>query len=192
MHICCANCSINPVTKMTAEGHEVTGLWFNPNIHPEDEYQKRRQAVRELQQAKGINIIYEGAYGLDEFNEALKDTPLTRPERCAVCYRMRMLQTARKCAEGGYDAFTTSLLISPYQAHDVLIEEAEAAADKFNVKFHYEDFRTIWREGQTLAREQGFYRQYYCGCIYSRNERDEERARAKREKREKSARRRVS
>ena len=184
MHICCANCALFPVKSLEEGGHEITGLWFNPNIHPEDEYLRRRDAVGGLGSYWGINIIYKDGYGLEDFELELDRSGAgrERPARCGVCYRMRMTETARECADGGYDAFTTSLLVSPYQAHDLLVNEARAAAREFDVRFLYEDFRPGWRQGQAKSREMGFYRQYYCGCHYSKAERDIEKAERSREK----------
>lgn len=184
MHICCANCSLFPLESLASQQHDITGLWYNPNIHPEDEYDRRLNAVHQLGSGNGIQVIYpEGdeGYGLDAFEAEIDRRGLerTRPARCAACYSIRMRQTAQQCALGGFDAFTTSLLVSPYQSHDLLISEAGAAAREFSVKFHYEDFRPGWRQGQGLSRQRGYYRQYYCGCHYSKVERDEERARRK-------------
>jgi predicted adenine nucleotide alpha hydrolase (AANH) superfamily ATPase len=178
MHICCANCALFPLKALGDSGHEISGLWFNPNIHPEDEYGRRLTAVRGLSRQRGLDILYRGDYGLEEFQLELvsQGAGSERPGRCGACYRMRMRETARECSLGGYEAFTTSLLVSPYQAHDLLVSEARAAAEEFGVRFYYEDFRTGWKEGQALSREAGYYRQYYCGCHYSRAERDTERA----------------
>ena len=184
MHICCANCSLFPLRSLSTQQHDITGLWFNPNIHPEDEYTIRLEAVRELEAGNNIPMIYLDGYGLDAFEAEIDRRGLerTRPSRCAACYGIRMNETARQCALGEFDAFTTSLLVSPYQSHELLISEAEAAAGLHGVKFHYEDFRPGWQEGQGISRERGYYRQYYCGCHYSRAERDDEKARRKAEK----------
>jgi len=178
MHICCANCAMFPLKALGEGGHEITGLWFNPNIHPEDEYERRLNAVRELEVKRGLEVIKRGVYGLEDFNREVEAAGRgsERPDRCRVCYRMRMRETALECSRGGFDAFTTSLLVSPYQAHDLLVSEAMKAAAEFGVSFHYGDFRPGWREGQSLSRDAGFYRQYYCGCHYSRSERDAERS----------------
>jgi predicted adenine nucleotide alpha hydrolase (AANH) superfamily ATPase len=178
MHICCANCALFPLKALMEGGHGITGLWFNPNIHPEDEYERRLGAVRGLADMRGLEVLYRGGHGQEEFHRALeaRGAGRERPGRCGACYRMRMRETARECALGEYDAFTTSLLASPYQAHALLMSEAGAAAVEFGVRFYYEDFRPGWREGQSLSREAGFYRQYYCGCRYSKDERDIERA----------------
>ena len=176
MHICCSNCAVLPLSSMLDKGHGITGLWFNPNIHPEDEYDRRMNAVREMASVLAIDMEYRGGYGLEEFMRQLEESGAGRPGRCRVCYAMRMRETARECASGGYDAFTTSLLISPFQDHDLLVGEAESAARLYGARFHYEDFRPVWKDGQAIARGMGFYRQYYCGCVYSKAERDADRA----------------
>jgi predicted adenine nucleotide alpha hydrolase (AANH) superfamily ATPase len=94
-----------------------------------------------------------------------------RPERCARCYRMRLEKTAARAAEDGCDAFSTTLLISPWQRHDLVMETAEAAARKQGVRFLYRDFRPRFRKGQAGARERGLYMQKYCGCVFSEEER---------------------
>ena len=104
--------------------------------------------------------------------------------RCAYCYRVRMEETARYAAEHGYDAFTTSLLISPYQNHEAIRTTAQAMGEKYGVEFLYRDFRPLFQAGQEFAREHGFYMQKYCGCIFSEEDRY---MAAKRKKREKAA-----
>jgi len=93
--------------------------------------------------------------------------------RCRYCYESRMEVVARTAKENGFDAFTTTLLVSPYQNHELLIEVCEEMAKKYNIKFYYRDFREGFREGQAMARELGLYMQKYCGCIYSEEERYE-------------------
>jgi len=178
MHICCANCALFPVKSLREAGHEITGLWFNPNIHPEDEYVRRSDAVRELVARWEMDMLCRHGYGPEVFQREMdsRGAGTSRPERCGACYSMRMREAARECLEGGHDAFTTSLLVSPYQEHELLVAMAEAAANEFGVKFLYEDFRPGWPQGQAMSREMGFYRQYYCGCLYSREERDLDRA----------------
>jgi predicted adenine nucleotide alpha hydrolase (AANH) superfamily ATPase len=84
---------------------------------------------------------------------------------------MRLEQTAKFAAENGYEAFTTTLLISPYQNHELIVKVAEETAKRYEVRFLYRDFRPLFREGQDVAREKGFYMQKYCGCIFSEEER---------------------
>lgn len=187
MHICCANCALFPLQSLREGSHEITGLWFNPNIHPEDEYERRQSAVRQLSDEWDLRVLFHGGYGRDEFDRAMEANCefRQRPGRCGVCYGMRMRHVASECATGGFDAFTTSLLVSPYQDHGLLAASAEEAALEFGVKFHYEDFRPGWRQGQVMSREAGFYRQYYCGCAYSKAERDAERSARSRNRRTK-------
>lgn len=197
MHMCCANCALYPIKRLRESGHEIAGYWYNPNIHPADEYERRFAAVEELRKQWGIEMEYGRQEGVEEFEVALDeaaaelggDGPGGRMRehgnRCRVCYRMRMREVAGKCAEGGYDAFTTSLLVSPYQGHELIKRAGHEAAAEFGVEFFYEDFRPGWPEGQGISRELGLYRQYYCGCHYSKADRDEEIARRKRRGRQK-------
>ena len=91
--------------------------------------------------------------------------------RCVKCYEMRLYEAARQAAEGGFDNFTSSLFISPYQNHELMKETAERAAAEYGVAFLYRDFRPYFKEGQAFAREHGFYMQKYCGCVFSEEER---------------------
>ena len=91
--------------------------------------------------------------------------------RCGHCYRLRLEQTARYAAAHGFDSFTSTLFVSPYQNHDLLRQTAEAAAARYGVAFLYRDFRPGFRQGQQEARELGLYMQKYCGCVFSEEER---------------------
>ena len=91
--------------------------------------------------------------------------------RCVKCYEMRLFEAARQAKEGGFDSFTSSLFISPYQQHELMREVAERAAAEYGVEFLYRDFRPWFRAGQERARELGFYMQKYCGCVFSEEER---------------------
>lgn len=116
----------------------------------------------------GMELVLRDEYRLEEFLAAVASAP---GERCRYCYVSRLERTAREAAEQGYEAFTSSLLYSRYQRHDVIREEGERAAAKFGVRFHYQDFRPGWRRGIDVSRELGLYRQQYCGCIYSEQDR---------------------
>lgn len=174
MHMCCANCSLYPIKHLSGKGMELRGLWFNPNIHPEEEYGKRLSALRELQSAWGLDIEYIDRYGLKEqARPATKGgaAPHDREERCAVCYGMRLERTAVTAKKMGLDGFTTTLLVSPYQKQDLIVRAGEEAARKHAVRFYFEDMRPGFREGLKVSKELGLYRQKYCGCIYSEAER---------------------
>jgi len=158
-----------PLGALAGEGHDITAFWYNPNIHPYKEYERRLETLKELVAARDIPLIYRDGYDLEDFLARIIPTP--RPGHCRLCYRMRLEEAARAAAAGDFSAFTTSLLISPYQKHEVIKEEGEAAAARHGVGFFYEDFRSHWREGVTLSKEAGMYRQPYCGCIFSEKER---------------------
>lgn len=168
MHLCCANCALYPVTKLRAEGHSIHGYWFNPNIHPLTEYRLRLGAVRQLADIWSLPVQYDDEYGLVEF---VRTVAGQEHERCGYCYRVRLDATARRAKELGMDGFTTSLLVSPYQKFDTILEAGQAAAEHYGIAFYGEDFRPGYREGMNMSRELGLYRQKYCGCIYSEMER---------------------
>lgn len=185
MHICCANCSLYPVKTLSEKGVSVTGLWFNPNIHPYTEYKNRLDAVKKFELLlknppsppfaeaglgglSNIQIHYIDYYGLKDF---IQKTGNGGENRCRACYEMRLDRTAQKAREIGADGFTTSLLISPYQKFDVIIEIGREMEKRHSVQFYFEDFRPGWKQGVELSKELGLYRQKYCGCIYSEMER---------------------
>ena len=168
LHICCAPCANRPIDILRADGLEVVGLWYNPNIHPFTEYRSRRDTVRGYLDEIGVKLIECNDYALRPFVRAVADDIA---HRCVKCYEMRLRQTAKTAAEQGFDAFTSSLFISPYQNHELMRQVAEQAAADFGVRFFYQDFRPMFREGQEFARAHGFYMQKYCGCVFSEEER---------------------
>lgn len=170
LHICCANCALYPVRKLNEKGVQIKGLWYNPNIHPAQEYLKRLDAVKELEKLWSLDISYMDHYGLKDFLEAAGgDT--ADGARCRHCYRMRLLESAEAAKKMKADAFTTTLLFSPYQKFDIITAEAAEAESLFNIPFYLEDWRVGFREGEDLSRGLGIYRQKYCGCIFSEMER---------------------
>ena len=168
LHICCAPCANQPIEILRADGMEVTGYWYNPNIHPFTEYRERRNTLRTYATAIELPLIERDDYGLRPFvREVAEDIG----GRCIKCYEMRLFDTARMAAEGGFDSFTSSLFISPYQNHALMRDVAERAAYQYGVKFEYRDFRPYFRAGQEKARELEMYIQKYCGCVFSEQER---------------------
>jgi epoxyqueuosine reductase len=168
LHICCANCAVYPVRSLRAQGYDVRGVFFNPNIHPYQEFLLRREAVKRLSDALEFPVIFMDEYPLDEF---LRRVVYRESQRCRICCQWRLETTARMARRGRYDAFTTTLLFSKRQRHDDIRQLGEAEAAARGVPFLYEDFRIGWREGDRSSREHGFYRQAYCGCIYSERDR---------------------
>ena len=170
MHTCCAPCSVSCIQQLRSEGIEPVSYWFNPNIHPYTEYQARRDTLIAYAPAIQMKLIVQEDYGLQDFCRAVAGN-LT--QRCSYCYAVRLAQTAKFAAENGFDSFTTTLLVSPYQQHDAIAEIAQKAAQQYGVKFLYRDFRPGFRAGQAEARALGFYMQKYCGCVFSEEERYE-------------------
>jgi predicted adenine nucleotide alpha hydrolase (AANH) superfamily ATPase len=156
------------------EGIEPSLYWHNPNIHPYMEYVRRRDALAAYAKDLDLSLIMEDRYGLRDFLDALyreNAGPSKTAGRCALCYRLRMEKTAKTAAEKGFEAFSTTLLISPYQDQRLIGEEGETAARRYGVRFLYRDFRPRFREGQAGARALGIYMQKYCGCVFSEEER---------------------
>lgn len=169
LHTCCAPCSVYCIKSLRNEGIEPTVYWFNPNIHPYMEYKARRNTLKEYTKSIGVNAIFDENYGLREFCKNVVDD---LDNRCVkYCYRIRLEQTAKYAKENGYDTFSTTLLISPYQNHEALKKIGEEMAEKYGLIFLYRDFRTGFREGQAEARELGLYMQKYCGCVFSEEDR---------------------
>jgi len=168
LHICCAPCANQCIDVLRGDGMEVAGFWYNPNIHPFTEYRARRNTLREYAPTIDLPLIERDDYGLRPF---VREVAADIEGRCVKCYEMRLFETARQAKELGFDSFTSSLFISPYQNHDLMRETAERAAFEHGVKFAYRDFRPYFRAGQDRARELGFYMQKYCGCVFSEQER---------------------
>ncbi|MCI8384314.1 MAG: GNAT family N-acetyltransferase [Clostridia bacterium] len=165
LHTCCAPCSVYCIEHLRKEDIEPTVYWFNPNIHPYMEYKQRRDCLREYTKSIGVEVIFEENYGLQEF---CKKVVNQLEKRCQTyCYPVRLEQSAKYAKENGYDCFSTTLLVSPYQNHEMLVNIGNQMAQKYGIEFLYRDFRVGFREGQAKARELGLYMQKYCGCIFS-------------------------
>ena len=168
LHVCCAPCANQCVEALRGEGIELTAFWYNPNIHPFTEYRSRRNCLREYAQAVQLPLLEQDDYALRPF---IREVAEDIANRCVKCYEMRLYETARQAKEGGFDSFTSSLFISPYQNHELMKNVAENAAQEYGVEFLYRDFRPYFRDGQAKAREMEMYIQKYCGCVFSEQER---------------------
>jgi len=167
-------------------GDEVMGWFFNPNIHPEGERARREGALAEGAGQIGLELLPAGrGMGYDEFLLALARRG---GARCRACYELRLVETAKGAAAGGFDGFSSTLLISPYQDAAAISEIGRRAAARFGVEFRFADLRESYGESCERAREMGLYRQNYCGCRFSQLERAERRAlRAMRKSRARAA-----
>ena len=168
MHTCCAPCSVACISTLRGEGIEPVSYWFNPNIHPTTEYRMRRNTLVDYAKSVGMELLMKDEYGLRTFIQGIYPD---FDHRCEFCYRIRLEETARAAKEFGFQAFTTTLLISPYQNHELLRSVGEAMAEAYGLDFLYRDFRPYVREGQQQARDLGLYMQKYCGCVFSEEER---------------------
>ncbi|MCX5715385.1 MAG: epoxyqueuosine reductase QueH [Candidatus Omnitrophica bacterium] len=170
LHVCCSPCSIYPFEELLKNNkNEIKGFYFNPNIHPFEEYQKRRATLEEYSVRSGLEVVYP-EYQPDYFFEKISGNE-EKPGRCLACWRMRLEETALFARQNGFDSFTTTLLISPYQDHAAIKELGTQVAKQQNLDFYYQDFRLGFRHSQAEARQHGLYRQKYCGCVYSKKER---------------------
>ncbi|MBI5599811.1 MAG: epoxyqueuosine reductase QueH [Deltaproteobacteria bacterium] len=206
VHMCCGPCSIYPLKKMLgAKDLSVTGFFYNPNIHPFEEFRKRLDAVKTLATFMAIDVVLNEDYEPGDYFRMLPKTgeagwlavrdgwlageagwlageaggtadamSLSRTERCRRCYAVRLEKTASEAKKTGYDFFSSSLLYSKYQMHESIISLGADIGRRYGVPFWYEDFRTGWKEGVRASKEIGLYRQSYCGCIFSKVEREME------------------
>ncbi|NQT83407.1 epoxyqueuosine reductase QueH [bacterium] len=168
VHLCCGPCGTSTVKNLREAGHHVTGFFYNPNIHPYTEFIKRLEAVKSFAEQVSLKAIYHDEYELRRF---LREVLFREDVRCRFCYHMRLLRTAAVARKGSFDAFTSTLFVSPHQDHELMKSVAEQVAAEVGVPFHYQDFREGYRENYELSKEYDLYRQSYCGCIFSEYER---------------------
>lgn len=192
LHACCGPCLLEPYDALSADA-EVVVCYANPNIHPAEEYVRRRDTLLGYAEGAGITVIelpYDPAVWFDATSSAVE-----RPERCRACYRLRIGMVAAEAARRGYDAVATTLSVSPYQDAQAIAEEGTAACAEAGVRFIVTDFRERYPEATRRSRELGMYRQNYCGCGPSMREaaaeREQRRAARKEAKRARSERSRT-
>lgn len=169
LHMCCGPCSIVPIRMLQDEGFEVTGFFWNPNIHPLQEYVRRRNAAAEAGEKLGIRIIFKDS----EYDPKTWFRAVSHREenRCFYCYSLRLERAHSIAKRGNFDYLTTAILYSRKQQHDMVRQLGEDVTKGSPVRFLYRDFRAGWEEGIETSKEWGMYRQQYCGCLYSENER---------------------
>jgi predicted adenine nucleotide alpha hydrolase (AANH) superfamily ATPase len=170
LHTCCAPCSTYSVVHFRERGWDVTGFWYNPNTHPFLEHQQRRLSMESYSARVLLPMVWFDEYEMPRFLRAVADRA-AKPERCAVCYRLRLERAAVMARQFGCDAFSTTLLISPYQDHALLRQVGDEVGACHDIPFICEDLRAGWPQRGRLTKEYGLYRQQYCGCIYSEWER---------------------
>ena len=181
LHCCCAPCS-SYVLEYLSEFFQITCFYYNPNISPKEEYDHRVEELKRLVKEMPLDgrvRVTEGTYEPEVFEEmarGLEDVP-EGGARCKACYRLRLEQTAKLAKEGGYDFFTTTLSISPMKRADWLNETGAELSEEFGVPYLFSDFKKKggYQRSIELSAQYGLYRQDFCGCIYSKKERDRRR-----------------
>ncbi len=168
IHGCCAHCTAYTVEHWRKEGYDVSVLWYNPNIHPFSEHQKRLEAMKTLAARMDFPLVVTEGYDVVEYFRRVSGK---EDDRCRYCFQLRLDKTAESAVKLGTGAFTSSLLISPHQKHALVRSSGEAAAAISGTSFLYADLRKRYSDSRHMTKPMELYRQQYCGCIYSEWER---------------------
>ncbi len=171
LHICCAPCLIYPFKRLSDRGFKINGFYYNPNIYPAEEHLKRKEALEFFNKDLQLNIEYPKYPQGDLFQTVSFKEDASG--RCVNCWSLRLQKTANQAKKNGFRAFSTTLLVSPYQNHELLKQLGYQISRKTGVDFYYEDFRVGFKQAQIEAKHKGIYRQKYCGCRYSEIERSQ-------------------
>jgi hypothetical protein len=170
VHTCCGPCLSHLLKPLRARSAPFTAFFYNPNIHPLLEFRRRLKAVQVLADCEKVPVDVDAEYGLEVFLDAVGEHRRV-PDRCRMCYQLRLDATAARAAERGYPAFTTTLLVSPQQRRDLICSLGHEAGERHGVTFDDTDWRPYYEAGQQVARQRQLYRQQYCGCIFSERDR---------------------
>lgn len=170
LHICCAPCLCAPLEELRNNGIEITGYFYNPNIHPLLEFRRRLKSVKVFQESSPLPVHYCEDYGLEEFLRSVGHSA-SGGQRCKDCYHLRLTATARYARAQGLDAFSTALLFSAHQKHELLRQVGEEVSQQEGIPFYYVDYRHLYPKSHELAKKRCLYLQSYCGCIFSEYER---------------------
>ena len=168
IHSCCAHCAAYTAYYWRQQGYEVTTLWYNPNIHPYMEHQHRLEAMKTLAQEMHLPLIVTEGYDMIDY---FRQVAGHEDQRCRYCFKLRLSKAAETARQMGFSAFTTTLLISPHQKHDLLLEIGNELAEEKGVMFLYADLRKRYSDSRRMTKGLDLYRQQYCGCVYSEWER---------------------
>jgi predicted adenine nucleotide alpha hydrolase (AANH) superfamily ATPase len=150
------------------KGFDIMGFFYKNNIHPYMECLKRQETLQSYADTIDLNVIYQKGYDLEGFIQTIV---FRESDRCSFCYHERLKITALTAKRGKFDCFSTTLLYSKFQKHDMIVSIGEVVGKSVGIKFYHQDFRIGWKEGVEASKELGLYRQQYCGCIYSEKER---------------------
>ena len=173
LHSCCAPCSSHVISYLT-NYFDITILYYNPNISPKEEYDKRKKEqirlIKEIDKANKIDSI-DCDYDNDIYEKSIKgyEKCPERGDRCTICFNLRLEKTAKVASENNYDYFCSTLTVSPYKNSKLINEIGKKMGDKYNIKWLYSDFKKEngYKHSIELSKKYGLYRQDYCGCKYS-------------------------
>lgn len=182
LHSCCAPCSSH-VISFLSNYFDITVLYYNPNISPIEEYTKRKKEqiklINEIQTKNNVNYL-DCDYDNDKYQKAIKgyENCKERGPRCNICFNLRLEETARKAKALNYDYFCTTLTVSPYKNAKLINEIGLKNSKKYQIKWLYSDFKKDngYKHSIELSKQYNLYRQDYCGCIYSKKEREEKKS----------------
>ena len=182
IHTCCGPCLLYPADFFLKNEIDFTVYFYNPNIHPYKEFRARLDSLKQLCEDRKYKLLVERDYGLKEF---IRSVVFKEKSRCPICYHTRLKKTAELASKNDFDSFSSTLLYSKYQDHNLIKRQCESFASDYSLSFLYEDFREGWNWGIDESLKENLYRQKYCGCIYSEQERFDNRLK-KRLKRERN------
>lgn len=176
LHSCCAPCSSHVITYL-APYFDITILYYNPNIAPEDEYLKRKnEQIKLLSMLETPNKLdfIDCDYDNEKYNKLVKGYEMCpeKGERCTICFNLRIEKTAKVAKENSYDYFCTTLSVSPYKNAELINKIGEDMEKKYDVKWLHSDFKKEngYKYSIELSHKYGLYRQDYCGCVYSKRD----------------------
>ena len=168
LHACCGPCSIYPVRVLRDDGFYVMAFFYRHNIHPYSECKKREESLMTFAEKFNLGVICQKGYDLEGF---IRNVAFRESNRCVYCYRDRLHAAAKVAKKGKFDFFSSTLLYSKFQNHDLIKSIGRAIEKETGVRFYYSDFRKGWKEGIEESKKMGLRRQQYCGCVYSEKER---------------------
>lgn len=169
LHSCCGPCSTHVIETLINE-YDLTIFYYNPSIFPSAEYQKRLQEQKRYAKIKGINVI-EGKYDEDEFLSRVRghEGDAEGGGRCAICFEMRLTETALRAKEGSFDIFATTLTVSPHKNAELINAIGKRVGEEYDIEFLPSNFKKAdgYKKSVELSKRFGLYRQNYCGCRFS-------------------------
>lgn len=171
VHVCCGVCAIKTIEFLENE-FEVIGYWYNPNIHPYNEYRMRVQTAGYVFQRMGKDIYWDLQYDILNWFDCTMQFAKDKQRRCQECYSLRLKKTAEFSKNFSINLFTTTMFYSIHQNHDAIKKAGFSIAEEYNLKFLPLELSRFYYEGKEIAKKWHLYRQRYCGCIFSEIERE--------------------